>query len=202
MKEQKVNKKSNKQLPRIFFASVAIWLVSLLVQAALAADMAVPATASATGTSEQPVVVTLTQFKLGQDEKGELQFLDASVVKPGDVLEYRASYKNQSSSTLSVVATLPVPEELEYLPDSASVRSAGSRLFGHTVALKDWQFATEPLMRSNTSADGSKVSYAVPYAEYRYVRWQLDALAPGAAVEVSLRARVSQTVDPSAGAAR
>jgi hypothetical protein len=35
---------------------------------------------------------------------------------------------------------------------------------------------------------------AVPYAEYRFVRWDLGKLAPGKSAEVSIRAQVSQNL--------
>lgn len=202
MKDKKVHKKSNKPLSRLIYASVVILLASLLNQAAMAVEAEIPATATASGTAQAPVLVTLTQFKWGQDEKGTPQLQDAKVVMPGDVMEYRASYKNQSTKTLSVVATLPVPEALEYQQDSAMARDAHNHRIAHTVALRDEQFAAEPLMAKLVLSDGTNVTHAVPYAEYRFVRWNLQDLAPGATVEVSLRAKVAQTVEPPAEPAK
>jgi uncharacterized repeat protein (TIGR01451 family) len=197
-----MHKESNKPLSKLLFTGLGLLLACLLNQTAFAADADAPSNAKAGGAPQSPVVVTLTQYKLGQDEKCAPHLQDAKVVMPGDVMEYRATYKNQGTTTLSVVATLPVPEGLEYIPDSAMALSANKSRLLHTVALKESQFAAEPLMRKVVLPDGTNVTHAVPYAEYRFVRWNLEQLAPGASVEVSLRARVAQTTEQSAEVAK
>jgi hypothetical protein len=197
--------KTIKALPLFISGGVGSLLLSLLCLAGLpahAADMDVPATASASARVEAPILVTLTQFKVGQDASGKPALLDAKVVLPGDVLEYRAIYKNQSTLPLSVAATLPVPEALEYLGDSATGKSGESSRMAHTVALKDSQFSAEPLMRKKVGADGATVTQVVPTSEYRYVRWNLEKLAPGASAEVTLRAKVLQNQEPLADATK
>ena len=192
--------KTIKPFTRLFSAGSGLLLACLLGHAAFAADA--EGAAAATAKAQPPIVVTLTQFKVGQDDKGAPKLLDAKLVLPGDVMEYRASYKNQSTAAISVAATLPIPEALEYIQDSAMATSASGKRIAHTVALVDSRFGVEPLMRKALSADGSSVTHAVPYAEYRFVRWNLDSLAPGASVEVSLRAKVAQTLAPATGAAQ
>ena len=107
--------------------------------------------------SQAPIVVRLKQFKVLKDDKGETQFLDAALVLPGDVLEYRASYSNRSASAVAVLATMPIPESTEYIQESATSRSKAP----HTVALKDAQFAKEPLLQRTTSASGATLSQPV-----------------------------------------
>jgi uncharacterized repeat protein (TIGR01451 family) len=128
--------------------------------------------------------------------KGEVQLLDAALVLPGDVIEYRASYANRGTTTLPVVATLPIPESLEYIKDSASAKNN----IAHTVALKDSQFSNEPLLRKVATASGTTLSQPIPYASYRYVRWDLGRLAPGNSIEVSVRAMVAQNLEIDANA--
>jgi uncharacterized repeat protein (TIGR01451 family) len=129
-----------------------------------------------------------------QDAKGDTKLINAGVVVPGDVLEYQATYLNRGTVPLSVTATLPVPEAVEYIKDSAKSKPALS----HTVALKDNQFAQEPLIKKVTAASGATLLQPIAYAEYRFVRWDLGKLAPGAAVEVSIRAQVSQNQESEA----
>ena len=177
------------------FRSLAI--VACAASLVLGAFNAVAADASkatSTAKSSAPVVVKLKQFKVIKDDLGDVKFVDASVVVPGDVIEYRAVYFNQGSSALPVVATLPIPASLEYLKDSAS---SDSKL-AHTVALKDSQFSKEPLMQKVITASGVTVSQPLPYATYRYVRWDLGSLSPGKSVEVSVRAKVAQNLEVEA----
>ena len=141
-----------------------------------------------------PIVVNLKQFKVTTDAKGVSKLGDASVVLPGDVIEYQATYSNRGSSALAVTATLPVPDAVEYIKDSAKSKPNLS----YTVAQKDSQFAQEPLLKKVTSVGGATLSQTVPYADYRFVRWDLGRLQPNASVDVSIRAKVSQSAEGDA----
>jgi uncharacterized repeat protein (TIGR01451 family) len=139
--------------------------------------------------NQSPIVVNLKQFKVTTDAKGVSKLGDASVVLPGDVLEYQATYSNRGSSALAVTATLPVPEAVEYIKDSAKSKPG----LAHTVAQKDSIYAQEPLVRKVTAAGGVTQTQTVPYADYRFVRWDLGKVQPNTSVEVSIRAKVSQS---------
>ena len=180
------------QLFRNLASLLCLLSIGLLSFGAAAADAD-----AASSKSVAPIAINLKQFKVVKDEKGDVQLLDAALVLPGDVIEYRASYFNRGTTTLPVVATLPIPESLEYIKDSASAKNN----IAHTVALKDSQFSIEPLLRKVVTPGGATLSQAVPYASYRYVRWDLGRLAPGNSIEVSVRAKVAQNleVDASAG---
>lgn len=167
-----------------FFCAVSLGLVAFHATAADVAEVA------ASVRSQAPITVNLKQFKVLSDAKGEVQFTDASAVLPGDVIEYRAVYSNRGATTLPVVATLPIPESLEYLKESASA----SNKIAHTVALKDSHFSKEPLVQKLVPASGVTESQPLPYASYRYVRWDLGNLSPGKSVEVSVRAKVAQNL--------
>lgn len=139
--------------------------------------------AARTGAS---VVVELTQAKVTLDEKGVEHLTDAATVKPGDVIEYRAAYTNQSTKEVTgLVANLPIPEGMEYLPNSAK---PSARL--PTVATKDSQYGVEPLKRKNAS----QREELIPYGEYRAIRWQLGLLPAGGVTQVSARAKVETVV--------
>ncbi len=159
-------------------------------------SLSVSAADASTSKEQAPIVVNLKQLKIVKNEKGDEQFVDAALVLPGDVIEYRATYANRGKTTLPVVATMPIPESLEYVKDSAKAKDG----ITHTVALKDAQFSNEPLQRKVATNSGATLSQPLPYASYRYVRWDLGRLLPGSSVEVSVRAKVSQNLDVDAKA--
>ena len=144
-----------------------------------------------------PIAIQLKQFKVVKDEQGEQKLIDAALVVPGDVIEYRATYINRSSVALPVIATMPIPESMEYVKESAKAKNN----LAHTVALKDSQFANEPLLQKVTTAAGATLSQPAPYAAYRFVRWDLGKLPAGNSIEVSVRAKVSQDLERDAKAA-
>lgn len=149
---------------------------------------------AAAAKAQSPIVVSLKQFKVVKDANGEAKYVDGSIVVPGDVLEYRATYTNRGSVPLAVVANLPVPESVEYV--KASAKAKGNIV--HTVAQKDGQFAAEPLMKRTVTASGATLMQPVPYAAYRFVRWDLGSMAPGSSVEVSIRTKVFDTQEEPA----
>jgi len=133
-----------------------------------------------------------------KDERGREKLEEVDGVRPGDVLEYRAVYRNVSKQALKgVAANLPLPEGLEYVARTAQPGK------GVQFALKaDGTYEAEPLMRKG--ADGRM--QPVPLNEYRQIRWRLEELAPGAEAVVSARAKVemaapSQEISPVSAAA-
>lgn len=139
-----------------------------------------------------PLRVHLEQRKLDPSGKALGPGADATQVAPGDLLEYRATYSNHGAHALSVTAVLPIPESLEYAPHSAS-RGAGLR---PQVSQQDKQFAPEPLMKQVLDASGVSKAVAIPYADYRFVQWDIASIAPGASVELRIRAKVSGLTPP------
>jgi hypothetical protein len=95
---------------------------------------------------------------------------------------------------LVVTATLPVPEALEYLKDSAKSKPS----LPHTVAQKDTHFALEPLVKKVTITGGATLSQPIPYAAYRFVRWDLGKLLPNVSVDMSNQAKVVQSPEGDA----
>ena len=137
-----------------------------------------------TTAKKDAVLIQLTQKKVVTGPQGE-KLEEASSVKPGDVIEYRATYTNVSKQAVQgLVAKLPVPEGLEYLPKSAKPFNATLQMAG-----SDGQFGVEPLQRK--AADGSVQT--LPYNEYRTMRWNIGQLQAGASVVVSARAKVEGT---------
>jgi uncharacterized repeat protein (TIGR01451 family) len=169
----------------------AFGLLLLAASLTLQTPLARAADSDEAALSKSPIVVQLKQYKVITDAKGLPKLIDASLVLPGDVVEYQVRYSNRSQAPIAVVATLPVPESVEYVKDSAKAQGN----IGHTVALKDNQFAAEPLLKTVSVSGGATVKQAVPYAEYRFVRWDLGNLAPGSSAEVSIRAQVAQNLE-------
>jgi uncharacterized repeat protein (TIGR01451 family) len=140
-----------------------------------------------------PLHIHLVQFKVDSVSGARTAQADAATVAPGDALEYRATYSNRGAQVLSVDAVLPIPENMEYVPGSAN-QLAGLQ---YQVAQQDRQFDSEPLMKMVTDVKGASKQVAVPYADYRFVRWGIGKIAPGTAIEVSMRAKVSSASVPA-----
>ena len=108
----------------------------------------------------------------------------ADKAKPGDVIEYSVVYRNPSKPIKGVLATLPVPQGMEYLAGSVTPKTATASLDGNT-------FAAIPLKRQVKLADGKTVEQLVPYSDYRFLQWKLGDMANKASFKVSARMRVS-----------
>ena len=149
------------------------------------------ATGMAAGNSD--IKVTLVANKVAVGQNGKETFAVAREARPGEVLEYRAVYRNQGKQAVhNVLAVLPVPaDSLSYIPASANPQHVWASLDGR-------KFEVAPLMRTVTLPDGKRESRPVPVSEYRYLRWDLGVLKPGAQAVVIARMRMAQ-LEQSAG---
>lgn len=152
--------------------SIVTLAMALLTQQAFAAE---------------PLTATLEAHKVVLADNGKEQLVAASEAKPGDVLEYRATYRNVSPKALrAVMATLPVPASgVEYLPNTALPAGVEASIDGA-------QFARAPLKRLVMNTDGRPQQQLVPATEYRFLRWPLGDLPAGASKTVSARVRVTK----------
>jgi len=172
----------------------AVFRLSLGLGIALSVGLAAAQDASTAVAVDQKksVTVALAQSKVVTDAKGKEQLVAADSVKPGDVLEYTATYTNHTGKTVTgLMANLPIPEGLEYLPKTAK---PGATLV--KAATRDGAFAAEPLMRI---VNGK--SEPVPYNEYRSLRWTLGQLPANGSTAVTARAKVEAVVPPAPAAA-
>ncbi|MGZ5048211.1 MAG: hypothetical protein ACXWF0_13370 [Usitatibacter sp.] len=127
------------------------------------------------------VEATLEARKVVREADGREHFSSAETVKPGDVIEYVATYRNTTSQLVrELEATLPIPPGTEWLAGTA--RPSGAR-----ASLDAREFAAPPLKRK-VVRDGREVDEPVPFREYRYLRWPPVHL--GAQMSVSFSARV------------
>ena len=83
--------------------------------------------------AEGDVSVALNAYRVTMSQ-GKEAFVPAEQAKPGEIIEYRATYKNTGKQPVKdLMATLPVPQGLEYLPRTASP----SKLFASTDGVLD-----------------------------------------------------------------
>jgi uncharacterized repeat protein (TIGR01451 family) len=156
----------------------------------LAIGMA-PVFAQGASEARPAVTVELTQTKVIQGADGKEQFVDAATVKPGDLLEYRATYTNRESTAINgVAANLPIPVGLEYQPKSAKPATLQVQ-----AATQEGKFSAEPLVRRIANQ-----TTPVPYEDYRTLRWNLGQLPAGGQTMVSARVKVQTYIAPTADA--
>lgn len=148
--------------------------------AMVAAAISAPAPAFAEG--DVHVALTAQRVTIAQ---GKEVLVSAEKARPGDVIEYRAVYKNSGRAAVRELdATLPVPNGLEYLPKTAAPAVVLASLDGRT-------FAPVPLVRKTRTADGREEIREVPLAEYRALRWPIGTLAAKESRTVRARMRVA-----------
>ena len=157
------------------------WL-SKLQKLAFVAATALPLLGQA-----QTISSELTVMGVTKQSDGKEQLSPVTAVKPGDLLQYTAVYKNSGKqSAKDMVATLPIPPETEYVASSSVPATAMASVDGKVFELM-------PLIRKVKQADGKLVTVSVPLAEYRFVRWPQRDLAAAASFTTSARVRVIST---------
>jgi len=144
---------------------------------AVALSLLIGTSAAAAG----DVAVVLAAARVVVGEHGSEQLVTTEAVRPGDVVEYRATYTNQGDDTVhGLTATLPIPVDTNYLGLTAAPSGVEASTDGVT-------FAPIPLMRKGKGADGKDRFEPVPAAEYRVLRWQIGDLAANASRSVAAR---------------
>ncbi len=119
---------------------------------------------------------------------GKEIFSDATDIRPGDVVEYRATFRNiDASAVTGTRALMPLPVGMVYEPSSA--RPAA----GVKASAADGVFAPLPLMREVKTEQGRRL-VEVPLEEYRAIAWDLGEIQPGKSVQVSARVRLPAPV--------
>jgi len=139
--------------------------------------------------------ISLTARRVALDVRGRETLEPATEAKPGQLVEYRAAYRNPGATPVrQVLATLPIPHGTEYVASTARPAPALASLDGRT-------FEALPLTRKVKLANGETVVREVPASQYRYLRWSLGMIGAGRTESVSARVRVSSLVAaaPSSG---
>jgi uncharacterized repeat protein (TIGR01451 family) len=157
----------------------------------LAAFAAFPAMAQQAGNpAPKAVEARLAVFLVSKNAEGKEALLPADKALPGDMLEYQTVHKNNGKSAVkSLVATLPLPVGLSYVPGSAKPASAQASTDGSV-------FAAIPLKTMVKNAEGKLEERLVPYSDYRALRWAVGELPAEGRATVSARA----VINPVSGA--
>lgn len=155
-----------------FFKSFALFVTALFFATNInAAPTASPA-------KKDAVQINLELFKVVSKD-GKETLVSAKETKPGETLEYRATYKNITKAAVrNLAATLPVPKGMEYLIKTASPAGA-------EATIDEVTFAPIPLI------DAVK-KVAVPANQYRALRWKVPELGAEKSIVISARMKVSQ----------
>jgi uncharacterized repeat protein (TIGR01451 family) len=156
---------------RVFIAVVAAWSACAMAQ------------------GREPVETRLEALKVVRDAEGRESLVPAEAVKPGDSIEYVATYRNTGKQPVrDLAATLPIPTNTELVSGSARPANAQASLDGRT-------FASPPLTR-RVVRDGKSVEEVVPAREYRYLRWFPGELGGEKSVSFTARVRVVDSAAP------
>ena len=151
--------------------------------AALSALMAFAPLAGAQ--SNGPVQTRLEASKVERAADGAERRVPAQSARPGDVIEYTATYRNTGDKPVHELdATLPIPANTELVAGSAKPARATASVDGRT-------FAAMPL-RHRVMRDGKEVEEDVPLRQYRYLRWHLATLAAGESASFVARVKVPE----------
>ena len=169
--------------------SLRAWPLALaLGGSALFSGAVLPVLAQPASAAKSPVSVELQAFKVVRTSDGKEQLQSALRARPGDLLEYRATYANISSREVkNLQATLPIPALTEVLLDSASPKGLSASRDGRN-------FAPAPLMQTVTLPNGAKQLRPLPLSAYRALRWPVGTLAAGQNVVVRARVRLNPTL--------
>lgn len=133
---------------------------------------------------QSTVIVSMHAFKVVTTAAGTSKLVATDAAMPGETIEYQVTYSNTGKTPArDVLATLPVPKSgLAYVADSAVPAAVQASVDGVT-------FAPMPLQRTVTR-NGKPVTETVPVSEYRFLRWKLGEIKPGASSTVSSRMRL------------
>lgn len=159
-------------MPRLMKPGVLAGCLALALSAALPAH------------AEGELKVTLDAKRV-VTAHGKETFVPAAKARPGDVIQYQATYRLPGASGVrQVLATLPIPKGMEYVARSAEPARVEASVDGRS-------YAPVPLRRAVRLDDGREVMREVPVTEYRYLRWSLGDLEGRGQESVKARVRVA-----------
>ncbi|ESK37316.1 hypothetical protein P256_02371 [Acinetobacter nectaris CIP 110549] len=131
-----------------------------------------------TKVAKDPVSVDLKTYLISVGKDGNQTAKLVSNVKPNDVIEYRATYTNNTLGEIkNLSATLPIPTETQFLgkskPENAKATTDGIN------------FSPMPLKKK----EGNQL-VDIPLQDYRALRWTIAVLPAGKSITVSAQIQV------------
>jgi len=127
----------------------------------------------------------LSAFRVIAGQNGKEELIPADRATPGEVIAYVLICTNKGTTPVdNLQPTLPIPLDTEYMPGTARPSVILASLDGKV-------FALAPLKRTVKGADGKIREEAIPYREYRFIRWRLGRLDPGKGATVKARVRIT-----------
>ena len=143
---------------------------------------------SLSGWADGPLSSQMETF-LVTKKNGKEVVVATQQASPGDVVEYRLTYSNESDQPLSgLVITGPVPANTEYLKESAAADVKAE----FTVSIDGGEtYQSEPVKRTQTDSKGQSKEIIVPAGEYTQLRWVPEkGLQPGKVQTYRYRVKV------------
>jgi len=143
---------------------------------------------SAFAQQNEDVSSELTAFKITMNESGDEVATEVDEVRPGDLIEYRLTYTNNTAESITnLVPTLPIPSSMYYMAETASpeIERASYLSSGNN-------FQVPPLTREATTSGGLRTTREVSPKEYSRLQWTIDTLEGGDSATLIARVRVSQ----------
>ena len=135
---------------------------------------------------KDPVTVVMEAHKVSVDDKGKEHLNPADEAKPADIVEYKATYTNNTDHGISnLLATVPIPAGMVFQDSNYKPSRVMATIDGKA-------YKAVPLMRKVQLADGSWKKVKVPLSEYRSLQWKLGKLKAKSEKVVSARMKVEE----------
>jgi len=162
---------------------LARYFSSLIAAGALAA----PGGATAEEGSPK-IVVKLTVNAVAEDSRGMEHLVPVEYARPGDVLVYRAEYRNAGNAPArDVVGSLPLPRGMvEYLALRGDTAVAWASVDGGTLQ-------AVPVRRLEIDASGQRSEREIPPARYHKLAWRLGDVPVGGSAVATAHVRLIST---------
>jgi len=165
---------------------------AVLIASALAGALLIAPAAWSQAKATGPLASELQARKVVKTADGREELTSADSARPGDVLEYTATFRNTGKTTLTKVeATLPIPDNVEYVPGTAKPANPKASDDGK-------RFGDLPLKRV-VKRNGTDVEEIVPVREYRMLRWAPIDLGGEKSASYVARVRVLDDVPVTPG---
>lgn len=116
---------------------------------------------------------------------GEEELIEATSVKPGDIIEYQLTYTNQTGGGITNLRpVLPIPQGMMFIEETANPSI-------HAVSISEDQlFRKPPLFKEVTLPNGSKSQIKISAKEYRYLQWLQEEMDSNEQVMFTARLKV------------